>query len=79
MHFEHAMMLRRELYGSTFARTKNFDEALNGAVGWMARTRGQKPFLARFVERALSDPCGPAHVLWAARSAGCGFPQVSLA
>jgi hypothetical protein len=72
------MLVGQQLYTPSWGRHRRFDDALRGVLDWVDAEQVRKPAFCRWVTDTLAKPCGPVHVLWAARWAGCGFPQVAL-
>ena len=78
MHHDHALLVGQQLYSASWAKARSYDDALRGIVDWVDAESVRKPAFCRWVMDTLRQPCGPTMVLWAARWAGCSFPQVAL-
>lgn len=75
---QQAMLSGRATHAATYGRTLVYDEALARLIELAHAESERKPAFCRWLLDTLARPCGPAQLLWAARWAGCGFPQVTL-
>jgi len=72
------MRIGSRLFEATYAHTSDYDEALRFLIAYIELHRDKDPAFTTWLSNALAGPAGQTALLWCARWAGCGFPQIVL-